>query len=119
MPEQLPIILRVLLFEYLALSLFKNILVKEVEWSENCSLWLENMHLPLSLWMKLILLDQVRYRVKKKRNEANTILVFSFSNMILARGGGRGDSEVQRTMLELLNQLDGFESTKDIKVRLS
>lgn len=29
---------------------------------------------------------------------------------------GRGDSEVQRTMLELLNQLDGFESTKDIKV---
>ncbi len=28
----------------------------------------------------------------------------------------RGDSEVQRTMLELLNQLDGFESTKDIKV---
>jgi 26S proteasome regulatory subunit T6 len=30
--------------------------------------------------------------------------------------GGRGDSEVQRTMLELLNQLDGFESTKNIKV---
>eukprot|EP00919_Chromeraceae_sp_WS-2016_P065768 GHVR01155513.1.p1 GENE.GHVR01155513.1~~GHVR01155513.1.p1 ORF type:complete len:410 (+),score=79.39 GHVR01155513.1:33-1232(+) len=27
-----------------------------------------------------------------------------------------GDSEVQRTMLELLNQLDGFESTQDIKV---
>ncbi|KAH9988808.1 26S proteasome regulatory complex ATPase RPT6 [Russula compacta] len=27
-----------------------------------------------------------------------------------------GDSEVQRTMLELLNQLDGFESTKNIKV---
>jgi len=24
--------------------------------------------------------------------------------------GGKGDSEVQRTMLELLNQLDGFES---------
>lgn len=31
-------------------------------------------------------------------------------------GGGGGDSEVQRTMLELLNQLDGFEATKDIKV---
>jgi len=27
-----------------------------------------------------------------------------------------GDSEVQRTMLELLNQLDGFEATKNIKV---
>ncbi|WFD36713.1 26S proteasome regulatory subunit 8 [Malassezia cuniculi] len=31
-------------------------------------------------------------------------------------GGGGGDSEVQRTMLELLNQLDGFEGTKNIKV---
>ncbi|KAH8308010.1 26S proteasome regulatory subunit 8 [Drosophila kikkawai] len=29
---------------------------------------------------------------------------------------GTGDSEVQRTMLELLNQLDGFEATKNIKV---
>eukprot|EP01065_Artemidia_motanka_P027720 TRINITY_DN32917_c0_g1_i1.p1 TRINITY_DN32917_c0_g1~~TRINITY_DN32917_c0_g1_i1.p1 ORF type:complete len:415 (+),score=150.82 TRINITY_DN32917_c0_g1_i1:57-1247(+) len=31
-------------------------------------------------------------------------------------GGERGDSEVQRTMLELLNQLDGFEATTSIKV---
>lgn len=31
--------------------------------------------------------------------------------------GAGGDSEVQRTMLELLNQLDGFEATKNIKVR--
>ena len=31
-------------------------------------------------------------------------------------GGGSGDSEVQRTMLELLNQLDGFEATHSIKV---
>jgi 26S proteasome regulatory subunit T6 len=29
---------------------------------------------------------------------------------------GSGDSEVQRTMLELLNQLDGFEATTTIKV---
>jgi len=26
--------------------------------------------------------------------------------------GSKGDSEVQRTMLELLNQLDGFEATQ-------
>jgi 26S proteasome regulatory subunit T6 len=31
-------------------------------------------------------------------------------------GSSGGDSEVQRTMLELLNQLDGFEPTKSIKV---
>jgi 26S proteasome regulatory subunit T6 len=29
-----------------------------------------------------------------------------------------GDSEVQRTMLELLNQLDGFEPSQQIKVRI-
>jgi len=33
--------------------------------------------------------------------------------------GGSGDSEVQRTMLELLNQLDGFESTQNIKVLMA
>jgi 26S proteasome regulatory subunit T6 len=31
-------------------------------------------------------------------------------------GSSGGDSEVQRTMLELLNQLDGFEPTKNIKI---
>merc|ERR1719265_3061285 len=30
-----------------------------------------------------------------------------------------GDSEVQRTMLELLNQLDGFEPTQNIKVLMA
>lgn len=30
-----------------------------------------------------------------------------------------GDREVQRTMLELLNQLDGFSSSADIKVLYS
>jgi 26S proteasome regulatory subunit T6 len=30
--------------------------------------------------------------------------------------GSKGDSEVQRTMLELLNQLDGFEATQQIKI---
>ena len=29
-----------------------------------------------------------------------------------------GDSEVQRTMLELLNQLDGFEPKQNIKVSI-
>lgn len=33
-----------------------------------------------------------------------------------ARSDGGGDAEVQRTMLELLNQLDGFETSNQIKV---
>ncbi|XP_066912376.1 26S proteasome regulatory subunit 8 [Clytia hemisphaerica] len=38
------------------------------------------------------------------------------SARIESGGSGGGDSEVQRTMLELLNQLDGFEPTQNIKV---
>lgn len=34
-----------------------------------------------------------------------------------SEGSKGGDSEVQRTMLELLNQLDGFEPAQNIKVR--
>merc|ERR1712110_932488 len=40
----------------------------------------------------------------------------SIGSTRLESGSGGGDSEVQRTMLELLNQLDGFEATKNIKV---
>jgi 26S proteasome regulatory subunit T6 len=43
----------------------------------------------------------------------------SIGSARIESGGGGGDSEVQRTMLELLNQLDGFESTKNIKVLMA
>jgi 26S proteasome regulatory subunit T1 len=36
-----------------------------------------------------------------------------------ARGGGDGDGEIQRTMLELVNQMDGFDSRGNIKVLLA
>lgn len=38
------------------------------------------------------------------------------STRVESGGGGSGDSEVQRTMLELLNQLDGFDERGDVKV---
>ena len=41
----------------------------------------------------------------------------SIGSSRLEGGSGGGDSEVQRTMLELLNQLDGFEAHQNIKVR--
>lgn len=37
------------------------------------------------------------------------------SARMLSGGGISGDSEVQRIMLELLNQLDGFEASNKIK----
>ncbi|KAH3759643.1 26S protease regulatory subunit 8 protein A [Pelomyxa schiedti] len=36
-----------------------------------------------------------------------------------SEGSHGGDSEVQRTMLELVNQLDGFEASKNIKVLMA
>merc|ERR1712083_620432 len=40
----------------------------------------------------------------------------SIGSTRIESGSGGGDSEVQRTMLELLNQLDGFEPAQNIKV---
>ncbi|KAI3425044.1 hypothetical protein D9Q98_008422 [Chlorella vulgaris] len=45
--------------------------------------------------------------------------VDSIGSARLDNSGGSGDSEVQRTMLELLNQLDGFEATNKIKVLMA
>lgn len=40
----------------------------------------------------------------------------SIGSTRMESGSGGGDSEVQRTMLELLNQLDGFEPHQNIKI---
>lgn len=45
-----------------------------------------------------------------------TFFFDNFFMIIIILSCVKGDSEVQRTMLELLNQLDGFEATKNIKV---
>ena len=54
------------------------------------------------------------------REAAPTIIfmdeIDSIGSSRMEGGSGRGDSEVQRTMLELLAQLDGFEATQNIKV---
>ena len=45
---------------------------------------------------------------------------FQVDSIGSSRGeSGRGDSEVQRTMLELLNQLDGFEASSNIKIMMA
>mmetsp|Transcript_81220 Transcript_81220/g.162036 ORF Transcript_81220/g.162036 Transcript_81220/m.162036 type:complete len:401 (+) Transcript_81220:56-1258(+) len=53
--------------------------------------------------------------------EASPSIIFmdeidSIGSTRMEGGSGGGDSEVQRTMLELLNQLDGFEPVQNIKV---
>ena len=53
------------------------------------------------------------------REKAPTIVFIDEIDAVgLKRSGGddHGCQEVQRTMLELLNQLDGFSSTDDVKL---
>lgn len=63
---------------------------------------------------------QVRELFVMAREHAPSIIfmdeVDSIGSSRIDGGSGGGDSEVQRTMLELLNQLDGFEASNEIKV---
>lgn len=55
--------------------------------------------------------------VMAREHAPSIIFMDEIDSIGSSRGDGSGDSEVQRTMLELLNQLDGFEASKSIKVR--
>jgi len=54
--------------------------------------------------------------VMAREHAPSIIFMDEIDSIGSARGDSGGDSEVQRTMLELLNQLDGFEPSKNIKV---
>lgn len=54
--------------------------------------------------------------VMAREHAPSIIFMDEIDSIGSSRGDGGGDSEVQRTMLELLNQLDGFEPTQSIKV---
>ena len=54
--------------------------------------------------------------VMAREHAPSIIFMDEIDSIGSSSGSGGGDSEVQRTMLELLNQLDGFEPTKNIKV---
>ena len=54
--------------------------------------------------------------VMAREHAPSIIFMDEIDSIGSSRGDGGGDSEVQRTMLELLNQLDGFEAHQNIKV---
>ncbi|KAJ1915045.1 26S proteasome regulatory subunit 8 [Mycoemilia scoparia] len=54
--------------------------------------------------------------VMAREHAPSIIFMDEIDSIGSSRGGSTGDSEVQRTMLELLNQLDGFEPTQNIKI---
>jgi len=57
--------------------------------------------------------------VMARQHAPSIIFMDEVDSIGSSRTEGRGDSEVQRTMLELLNQLDGFESTSNIKILMA
>ncbi|PPR80733.1 hypothetical protein GOBAR_AA39981 [Gossypium barbadense] len=62
------------------------------------------------------------YYILAKEHAPSIIFMDEIDSIGSARmesGSGNGDSEVQRTMLELLNQLDGFEASNKIKVLMA
>jgi len=81
--------------------------VKVHVWFENFSLWLGNT------------IDFRRTKLNDFFSEHAPSIIFMDEidsiGSTRVEGSSGGDSEVQRTMLELLNQLDGFEPKQNIK----
>lgn len=98
------------LFVCRALNLYRNSSVRVHEWFENCSSWLGKK--------TNFLLCPQRITLSARSEHAPSIIFMDEIDSIgstRVEGSSGGDSEVQRTMLELLNQLDGFEPKQNIK----
>ena len=65
----------------------------------------------LFLLMKLMLSEQNGWF-----SISFTYFNFKFNIVFSYESNSGGEREIQRTMLELLNQLDGFDSRGDVKV---
>jgi 26S proteasome regulatory subunit T1 len=61
----------------------------------------------------------VRELFQMARQKKSCIIFFDEVDAIGGARFGEGDSEVQRTMLEIVNQLDGFDSRGNIKVLMA
>ncbi|KAJ4869924.1 26S protease regulatory subunit 8-like protein A [Raphanus sativus] len=91
----------------------------------NCSSLLESLSQRVCCYMKYIGEGSrmVRELFVMAREHAPSIIfmdeIDSIGSARMESGSGNGDSEVQRTMLELLNQLDGFEASNKIKVLMA
>ncbi len=70
------------------------------------------MHQQLFLLMKSMLLEPNGKNRLSSYDKNFTFILFSYES------NSGGEREIQRTMLELLNQLDGFDSRGDVKVKL-
>lgn len=61
----------------------------------------------------------VRELFTMARTKKSCIIFFDEIDAVGGARQGEGDSEVQRTMLEIVNQLDGFDNRGNIKVLMA
>lgn len=61
----------------------------------------------------------VRELFQMARSKKSCVIFFDEVDAVGGARFGEGDSEVQRTMLEIVNQLDGFESRGNVKVLMA
>merc|ERR1712070_445264 len=61
----------------------------------------------------------VRELFQMARSKKSCIIFFDEIDAVGGARFGEGDSEVQRTMLEIVNQLDGFDSRGNVKVLMA
>ena len=71
----------------------KSTLAREAEWLENCLVWQKKKS------PSIIFLDEID-AIGAKRLDGST----------------SGDREVQRTLMQLLSELDGFDNLEDVKI---
>ena len=84
--------------------------MKVLEWLESSSKWPDPKRHVLYFLMKLMPLEVPGLNYLYSKVNKN------FSRF---DDGAGGDNEVQRTMLEIVNQLDGFESRGNVKVLMA
>jgi len=102
----------------------KDMWVREQEWFVNFSKWQGPKKLASSFSMKLMPSEVYIHIFPSPLASAELLLETLLINECYFLGarfddGSGGDNEVQRTMLELINQLDGFDSRGNIKVLMA
>ncbi|GJR69754.1 26S protease regulatory subunit 8 A [Tanacetum coccineum] len=102
-------------------SVYRNI--QQTDYTFDCKFMLYRINQPDGGGVRLKALSKVEECIIRLADTPPSIIfmdeVDSIGSATMVSGIGSGDGEVQRTMPELLNQLDGFEASNKIKVLMA
>ena len=72
----------------------------------------------ITYFLYCLIFDALSFLFRRKKLQSNVILSSCLLGTRFSEGDG-SSNEVQRTMLELINQLDGFDPRGNIKVLMA